>query len=351
LFKSRKNKVSKGWLLGQLLFLVVFSISNLKATQAGNEFAGFELKTSQSEVLLRRQLVRDTLLPEFSGDDALRRLLQQHPHIWRFPALIEDSLGTALDVHMIYVDGVREEPFCRIRNTDHPEAWKHWQLDLGVDLISGSSSIAAIHIAQCLQQALDVLGYAVQRGGKTERILPERVQTQMREYRVNANLEPSLRLSMLAVHEEVASSGKCPANIQDYALLVDVYDYLQRVQVDMVQLQQDFTKDARVHSCSFSRRWNRRYEELVQIHCDPNLLECRLRESKSGRTRWRVSPLGREFEYVRKRFFGLAYGNASYRQGGTVMDMKLIPISSQLYLQAWVDAQGVPVTLGYVLVE
>ena len=339
--------MSKWW----LLCLVVLGVASGWATESKNDFAGFELKTSQSKVLQQRTLQRDSLLPDFSGDDAMRRLLLQHPDIWRFPARMEDSLGTTLDVQLVYIDGVREDPFCKIRNQLQPDAWKHWQLDIGVDLISGSSSITAIHITQCLHQALEKLGYAVTRGGQTKRILPEYVQAEMREYRVSANLEPDLRLRMLNVHKEVAESGQCPANIGDYALLVDVYDYLRNEVVDMVQLHQDFTKEARVQSCSFSRRWNRRYEEHVQIHCDPNLLECRLRESKSGRTRWRVSPLGREFEYVQKRFLGLGYGNTSYCEGGTVMDMKLIPISSQLYLQAWVDAQGVPVTLGFVLVE
>ena len=104
-------------------------------------------------------------------------------------------------------------------------------------------------------------------------------------------------------------------------------------------------------SCAFSSERNQLYNEKLKIRCNINKHTCKSSRSGSGDREWIYNHDSRWFEYQGNRFLGIGFGAQSVRFGGEVLHMRLIPLSSNIYLESYLNHQGEPKSLGLVVLE
>ena len=287
---------------------------------ARNAFNNMDVKTSYSELMQEKNARNDSLLPAFDGDKAFAEVLRLNPNFWSMGSAIkkEESLVTKLHVNMIFVDGTREEPFCELEKNARNTA-DEWNVRIGADFVSAGSNTVHIHVQQCLDYVRDQLGYAIKKGDKIIHVPPKETLEKIKKSEIPDAIDIDLQQTLLKAHEDVNLTGKCPKDIEAYIILMNVYNQVKNMKMDYVVINDQLNKQrnggSRVQSCAFSREWNKRYQESASFECD----------------------------IVNRN-------PMSIHKGGTMMDLRLIRLSTTLYLEAYINLKGEPVTLGLIVV-
>ena len=346
------------------LLLALLLSAPLSAGEA--VFGNVRVHGSMSPLLAEREANRDPLLPPFDGDAEFKELLRREPGFWALGGVVDGAeLVTELDVELVFVDGMREEQTCEILSeADTSEAAlskldtvpKPWKLRMGLDFVSGASTTVMVHAQSCLEEASERLALVVRKeDGEIEVLPPKSLGEQIEEYRLNAELNGLSEMRVLKVSREVRRTASCPRDIEDYRLLLDVWREVSKTRTDIFQLEKELNRNRNggrdVMSCAFSREHNRRYSDAWSLKCDVDAETCVVAQSRDGTKTWRYDDETDRFRYKGFRLFGLGFGAQSVRDGGKVLDLKLIPLSVNLYLEAYVDANGEPVALGLLTVQ
>lgn len=285
----------------------------------------------------------------------MKELYRLHPDLWRMDRV--DRLGelvTTISAELILIDGIREETFCEIVEEGEQSTADHWNVRIGVDFVSGGSNTVNIHIQQCIQYVRNQLGYKVKKGEKIVTIPSQKVRDEIAQSQIPAVLDPDLQSQLLAAHKEVNIDGKCPTDIQAYAILLDVWQQVKALPMDLPLLNENLNANLNggrlVQSCAFSREWNERYSEDASLECNVDEGFCRYEQTDDGTTRWQFNAETGLFEFHPLSFLGLHFGGRSIHEKGTMLDLKLIRLSKSLWLEAYLDLDGKPVSLGLVTV-
>ena len=334
-----------GWLLLALTLLVTPALAG-----EWTVFSSPDIHTRYSDLLASKQAKYDSLLPALDGDKAFSELVRGTPKLWSFERL--DKLGemvTRLQVEVIYIDGIREEQFCNIaRDSSTSDVWS---VRIGVDFISGSSNVVPIHVQQCLEQVRNELGYKVRKGDKVVEIPAKKVIEEIKRSKIAEALDPSLQAKVLKAHKEVQYNGGCPTDIEAYAILLDVWAEVKEMKMNLSTLNDYLNPELNggrmVHSCAFSREWNQKYSEESRLECDEPTEWCKYVQSEDGTTRWQRDAGTDAFTF--QPLLGL-FGGKSVHDGGSMLDLKILALSSSMFLEAYLDKDGVPVTLGLITV-
>ena len=143
---------------------------------ARNGFSNMNVTTEYSELLKEKNARNDSLLPALDGDKAFAEVLRLNPNFWSLGGALdkEGSLVTKLNAKVVFIDGIREEPYCEIIKNSGNSAGE-WNVRIGVDFVSGGSNTVHIHVQQCLDYVRDELGYAVKKGDKVIVVPPKKV--------------------------------------------------------------------------------------------------------------------------------------------------------------------------------
>lgn len=310
---------------------------------------------SISPRLKERMDIKDSLLPTFSPEVNLRTLFKAHPEIWSYDDLDPNAkLATKLKVDFEFIDGTKgEDQYCRLLSVkkDSNDIPLEWSLRLGVDFISGGSNVVGDHIRLCLEQTREAMGVALQKGDSLVYVAPKKMQENLDKYRVNAKLTDATRRKILRTAEWVGKTGQCPTDIRSYAQLLQVWKEVKdSAHVDLIQLNQDLDKslngNRKITSCAFNRDWNQHYSFEVEFSCDPNSEECQMWKIPGGKQNWKQRADADEFEFQGFHWLGLRLGKQSIHQNGNVLDLRLVPLADNLYLESYVDLKGFPVALG-----
>lgn len=333
--------------------ILVFAVLCLSAHAA--LFDRPEITLSISPKLKERMEQKDSLLPTFNPEVNLKTLLRARPEVWSFDDLDQGSkLATQLKVDFEFIDGTKnEDQYCRLLSVkkDSNEIPLEWSLKMGVDFISGGSNVVGDHIRLCLEQTREAMGVALKRGDSIVYVAPKKLQEDLDKYRVNAKLNEVTRRKVLKTAEFVNKYGKCPTDVRSYALLLQVWKEVKdSSRVDLIQLNQDLDKQLNgnraVTSCAFNRDWNQHYSFDVEFSCDPSSEACQMWKIPGGKQDWQLRKDADEFEYQGFGFLGLRLGKQSIHKKGNVLDLRLVPLADNLYLESYVDLQGFPVALG-----
>lgn len=336
------------------LFLVSVAWS-MPAAAARNGFSNMTVTTEYSELLKEKNARNDSLLPALDGDKAFAEVLRLNPNFWSLGGALdkEESLVTKLNAKVIFIDGIREEPFCEIDKNTGSSAGE-WNVRIGVDFVSGGSNTVHIHVQQCLDYVRDQLGYAVKKGDKVVFIPPKKVLDKIRESEIPDAIDIDLQQTLLKAHEDVNLTGKCPKDIEAYVILMNVYNQVKDQKMDYVVINDQLNKQrngaGRVQSCSFSREWNKRYQESASFECDIDNDRCTYRQENDGDSEWQINYEKDRFEYINKKFLFFNLNPKSIHKGGTMLDLRLLRLSTNLYLEAYLNMKGEPVTLGLVII-
>ena len=322
---------------------------------ARNSFDNMDVKTSYSELLQEKNARNDSLLPAFDGDKAFAEVLRLNPNFWSLGSAInkEESLVTKLHVNLIFVDGTREEPFCELDKAAKNTA-DEWNVRIGADFVSAGSNTVHIHVQQCLDYVRDQLGYAIKKGDKIIHVPPKETLDRIKKSEIPDAIDIDLQQTLLKAHEDVNLTGKCPKDIEAYIILMNVYNQVKNMKMDYVVINDQLNKQrnggSRVQSCAFSREWNKRYQESASFECDIDNDRCTYRQENDGDTEWSINYEKDRFEYINKKFLFFNRNPMSIHKGGTMMDLRLIRLSTTLYLEAYINLKGEPVTLGLIVV-
>ena len=322
---------------------------------ARNGFSNMNVTTEYSELLKEKNARNDSLLPALDGDKAFAEVLRLNPNFWSLGGAIdkETSLVTKLNAKVVFIDGIREEPYCEIIKNAGNSAGE-WNVRIGVDFVSGGSNTVHIHVQQCLDYVRDQLGYAVKKGDKVVFIPPKKVLDKIKESEIPDAIDVDLQQTLLKAHEEVELDGKCPKNIEAYAILMNVYNQVKDQKMDYVVINDQLNKQrngaGRVQSCAFSREWNKRYQESASFECDIDNDRCTYRQENDGNSQWQINYEKDRFEYINKKFLFFNRNPKSIHKGGTMLDLRLLRLSTKLYLEAYINLKGEPVTLGLIIV-
>jgi hypothetical protein len=310
-------------------------------------FANPDIKTDYSPLMLEKNSRADSLLPALNGDMALEELLSRTPNLWSVENLREEkNLSTKLNVNIFYVDGTREEAYCDFSKTVDA---KNWELTIGIDFVSGSSNIAGAHVQQCIDQARDEIGYAVQdSSGKTLVIPPKAVLQDIEKSKIPDAIPIDLQMQLLKAHQSVELTGECPSNIEAYLILLNVWERVQGIEMDLPVINEVLSRET-LKSCAFSREWNKKYSETAKFSCNSKDI-CEYNQSEDGKTLWSWNAYDNRLEYERKKFLGFSYGKKSIREGGTMMDLRITPLSTRLFLESYLNLKGEPVSLGLIII-
>ena len=255
------------------------------APQARNGFSNMNVTTEYSELLKEKNARNDSLLPALDGDKAFAEVLRLNPNFWSLGSAMdkEGSLVTKLNAQIVFIDGIREDPFCELVKGSKSDA-STWNVRIGVDFVSGGSNTVHIHVQQCLDYVRDQLGYAIKQGDKIVVIPPKKVLDKLRESEIPDAIDLDLQQTLLKAHEEVELDGKCPKNIEAYIILMNVYNQVKDKKMDYVVINDQLNKNrngaGRVQSCAFSREWNKRYQESASFECDIDNDRCLYRQEK-----------------------------------------------------------------------
>lgn len=325
------------------------------APQARNGFSNMNVTTEYSELLKEKNARNDSLLPALDGDKAFAEVLRLNPNFWSLGSAMdkEGSLVTKLNAQIVFIDGIREDPFCELVKGSNNDA-STWNVRIGVDFVSGGSNTVHIHVQQCLDYVRDQLGYAIKQGDKIVVVPPKKVLDKLRESEIPDAIDLDLQQTLLKAHEEVELEGKCPKNIEAYIILMNVYNQVKDKKMDYVVINDQLNKQrngaGRVQSCAFSREWNKRYQESASFECDIDHDRCLYRQENDGNSEWSINYEKDRFEYINKKFLFFNRNPKSIHKGGTMLDLRLIRLSTKLYLEAYINLKGEPVTLGLIIV-
>lgn len=338
--------------------LTVLSLVSLvvayPAPAARNGFSNMTVNTEYSELLKEKNARNDSLLPALDGDKAFAEVLRLNPNFWSLGGALdkEASLVTKLNAKVVFIDGIREEPFCELDKNGSTAG--EWSVRIGVDFVSGGSNTVHIHVQQCLDYVRDELGYAVKKGDKVVVIPPKKVLDKIAKSEIPDAIDIDLQQTLLKAHEDVNLSGKCPKDIDAYIILMNVYNQVRNMKMDYVVINDQLNKQrnggSRIQSCSFSREWNKRYQESASFECDIDNDECVYRQENDGDSKWTINYDKDRFEYKNKKFLFFNLNPKSIHKGGKMLDLRLIRLSTSLYLEAYLNSKGDPVTLGLVIV-
>ena len=342
-------------------FLVVFCFLLVSFAQAmpepakRNGFNNMTVVTEYSELLKEKNARNDSLLPALDGDKAFAEVLRLNPNFWSLGGVIdkEESLVTKLNAKVVFIDGIREDPFCEIDKNSGNSAGE-WNVRIGVDFVSGGSYTVHIHVQQCLDYVRDQLGYAIKKGDKVVFVPPKKVLDKIKESEIPDAIDIDLQQTLLKAHEDVNLTGKCPKDIEAYVILMNVYEQVKNQKMDYVVINDQLNKQrngaGRVQSCAFSREWNKRYHESASFECDIDNDRCTYRQENDGNSEWQINYEQDRFEYINKKFLFFDRNPKSIHKGGTMLDLRLLRLSTKLYLEAYLNMKGEPVTLGLIIV-
>lgn len=338
-----------------LISFSVAAVSDPIPVKIRNDFKNMNVTTEYSELLKEKNARNDSLLPALDGDKAFAEVLRLNPNFWSLGGAINKnaSVVTKLNAKVVFIDGIREEPFCELEKNSASTAGE-WNVRIGVDFVSGGSNIVHIHVQQCLDYIRDQLGYAIKQGDKIVVVPPKKILDKLKKSEIPDAIDLDLQQTLLKAHEEVELDGKCPKNIEAYIILMNVYNQVKDKKMDYVVLNDQLNKTRnggnRVQSCAFSREWNKRYQESASFECDIDNDRCLYRQENDGNSEWHINYEKDRFEYINKKFLFFDRNPKSIHKGGTMLDLRLIRLSTTLYLEAYIDLQGNPVTLGLVIV-
>lgn len=312
------------------------------------------IQSRYTPLLQERNAKADSLLPALDGDKAMNELLRSKPGLWSIERL--DRKGqvlTRLHVDLAYIDGMREEPYCNLDKARSSQAGE-WFLSLGVDFISAASSNVGVHVQQCLDMVRNEMGYTVQDStGKVFTIPPKKVVDEIARNRIPATIDPDLQVRLLKAHQGVELSGECPGDIEAYAILLDVWKQARDQPMDLIQLDEHLNRERAgsgdIQSCAFSREWNKRYHENASLACDYDASACTYEQSEDGKSQWMYNENTDRLEYRGTRILFIPWGPQSIHRGGTMLDLRVIPLSTRLFLEAYLDLKGEPVSLGLII--
>lgn len=342
------------------LLLVHFSLLltaawALPEDNARNGFSNMIVTTEYSEMLKEKNARNDSLLPALDGDKAFAEVLRLNPNFWSLGGVLkkDESLVTKLNAKVVFIDGIREEPFCELDKTSGSNAGE-WNVSIGVDFVSGGSNTVHVHVQQCLDYIRDQLGFAVKKGDKVVVIPPKEVLDKIAKSDIPDAIDIDLQQTLLKAHEDVNLTGKCPKDIEAYIILMNVYDQVKHLKMDYVVINDQLNKQrnggSRVQSCSFSREWNQKYQESASFECDIDHDKCTYRQEKDGDSQWSINYEQDRFEYINDTFLFFDLNPKSIHKGGKMLDLRLIRLSTTLYLEAYLNSKGEPVTLGLIIV-
>jgi hypothetical protein len=332
------------------LLLVLICLSEASVFQNPN------FKTTYSPLILEKNASNDSLIPKLNGDKALLELLRLNPEFWNLESMDKSfKLKTTLNVTLEYIDGTREDQYCDIQESDSTSAL-NWQIKMGLDFNSGASNTVVDRVRSCLQMARENLGVAVEREGKIVVLAPQDIAKAGEEYRINATLTPELRNEVVKIHEEVQLKGSCPTTLKSYLMLLKLYEQVQNSVPDLLQLDLDLNKEKNgqkeIQSCAYSREWNKLYAEKFSLSCNADKESCETSFEKEGSRTWFQSDDAKSLIFDGIRPLGLfGIGAQSVRSGGQVLDLKLIPLTKDLYLLAYINQNNKPVSLGFLALD
>ena len=160
---------------------------------ARNGFKNMTVTTEYSDLLKEKNARNDSLLPALDGDKAFAEVLRLNPNFWSLGGAIdkEASLVTKLNAKVVFIDGIREEPYCELEKGSSSDAGT-WNVRIGVDFVSGGSNIVHIHVQQCLDYVRDELGYAVKKGDKVIVVPPKKVLDKIKKSEIPDALDLDL---------------------------------------------------------------------------------------------------------------------------------------------------------------
>jgi hypothetical protein len=317
-----------------------------------------DIQLELSPKLKERIAIKDSLLPTFNAEQQLGTLLRSQPKLWQVQDLADSmEIATKLRVTFEFVDGSREEQDCRVLGIrkDSNDIPLEWNLKIGVDFISAGSNIVGAHIQQCMDAAREQMGLAVRRGEQIVYVPPKKEVEDLSKYRVNNDLPYKEQRRVKLIEEEIARTRSCPKDIQSYVTLLDIWKGLSNARWTLEQIQQELNSELnggrKVTSCSFSREWNQRYSSETDLRCDLKDESCVQWKSSDGRRAWKYNAAQDALSYQGWGLWGLRLGQQSIHKGGRVLDVRWLPLSRNLYLEAYLDAKGQPVTLGYLMIH
>jgi len=310
-------------------------------------FENPDIKTSYSHLMSEKNAKADSLLPALNGDMAFADLLAANPGLWSIENLRnEKNLSTKLRVNIIYIDGIREESFCDFSKTTDA---KNWELSIGVDFVSGGSNIVGIHVQQCINQVKDEIGYATSdEEGRILVVPPKKILEDIEKSKIPDAIPIDLQMALLKAHQGVELTGECPGDIEAYAILLKVWNMVKSIELDVFTIN-DVLSGITLKSCAFSREWNKKYSETASFSCDSRDI-CTYNQSEDGKTQWGWNGYDNRFEYERKQFWIFKYGKKSIHEGGTMLDLRITPLSTRLFLESYLDLKGEPVSLGLIII-
>jgi hypothetical protein len=324
--------------------LLFFFIAPLFA----NVFDSLSLEVFDSPKLLERLAQKDSLLPSFDGEKSLNRLMAENPQFWQVERLgPANQIKTKLTVKIVFIDGIQEEAYCYVDTLLSHE--KKWELEIGLDFLSGASNVVATHVAQCLDLAVEQLGISYWDGTKMVEQAPRVIEEGFSIYRVNPKLSNPDKKKVLRITQEVESSGKCPAKVKDYAFLNSLYKKIDSLQMDLIRMQTDLSSDTLLFSCSWSQEWNSFITDSMRVECDIQAETCETFSESEGRMDWMLHSTHDILEYQAAKLLGIPLGVQSIHDGGKVLDMRLLPMSKGLYLEVYLDLNKNPVSLGWLM--
>jgi len=335
------------------IFLLLFLACEVFAVER-SLFDNPDISTEYSALLQEKNALNDSLLPALDGDKAFAELLRTIPSLWSLDRMGKDEkVLTRLKAKIIYIDGIREEPFCDLDKSNDNSAGE-WNLKIGVDFVSGGSNIVGIHVQQCLNMVRDELGYVVQKGDKVVTVPPKKVLEKIKKSEIPSILDVDLQTKLLKAHESVELDGKCPKDIEAYIILMDVWNQVKDTPMDIVVLNDELNRKLNggksVQSCAFSREWNKRYQEQASFECNIDERFCLYRQSEEGVSKWGYHFEENRFEYMNKKFLFWNRNPKSIHKGGTMMDLRIIRLSTSLYLEGYMNEKQEPSALGLLII-
>jgi len=305
-----------------------------------------DIKTSYSPLMLEKNSKADSLLPALNGDIALTELLASNPNLWSIENLRkENNISTKLKVNIIYIDGIREESYCDFSKTTNAE---NWNVNIGIDFVSGSSNTAGIHVQQCIELVRDSIGYAIRDSlGKTVVIPPKKILQEIERSQIPDIISPDLQMKLLKAHKGVEKDGQCPSDVEAYLILLDVWQQVKEIEMDIPTISEAMYGKT-VRSCAFNREWNKKYSEIATFECNSSNV-CEYNQSSDGKTFWNWNISDNRLEYERKKFLFFAYGKKSIHNNGTMLDLRITALSSRLFLESYLNVKGEPMSLGLII--
>ena len=341
-------------LLMRKILIMIFVVVLCAFAQERSIFSEPTISSRYSPKLQEKNARSDSLLPALDGDMAFAELVRIRPGLWSLARLDEyGEVLTKLQVDLVYIDGIREDQFC-ILDKKAPNSQESWSLSIGIDFVSGGSNTVEVHVQQCLDYARNELGYQVRKGDKVVNIPPRKVIEEIAQSEIPEVLAVDLQARVLNAHREVAHTGQCPKDIDAYMVLFEVWEQVKDIHMDLVLIN-DFLNPKNngkkaVHSCAFSREWNKRYSESAVLRCNIDANFCKYKQSEDGTTRWSFDYDENVLIFEPLKVLFLKFGGKSIRKGGAVMDLRIIQLSSSMFLEAYIDKSGLPATLGLITV-